>query len=250
MIESNEGLIDGRPDSAPSEEAGAEWSHEPLAHFLASAWRNTVYSFTAERERFRALAEVDAIYRRLVCDSGVNEERLSAAFLVRSHASFLAAASLGLSGQVAESYALMRTALEAALHGVYIGGDCERQQYWLRRIDDPASEARAAEMLDGEAPLAHLEKIDAETARVYQQLYARTIHRTTNPNTYANLARLTRGTDITREYFVSGDDVQRSCLRSAAQVGICCLSMFYYVFGQRYRELELGQSINKLRREH
>lgn len=228
------------------------WSGDPLAQFLAAAWRNTVNSFTAERDRYRTLTNIDAVFRSLVGDAGVNDQRLASTFLVRSHASFLAAASLALSGQVAESYGLMRSALEASLHGLYIAGSPERQQQWLARNDDQPSEDRAAQMLSDGAALVHLHELDPETAQVYERLHARTIHRGAHPNTYANLAQLpaSEGADVTREYFVCGDDVQRSCLRSMAQVGICCLSVFYYVFSERYRELELGPRINKLRQGH
>jgi hypothetical protein len=58
------------------------------------------------------------------------------------------------------------------------------------------------------------------------------------------------GADVTSEYFVCDDEVQRSGLRSLAQVGICCLSIFYYAFADRRRELQLGPSLNKLRQGH
>jgi hypothetical protein len=246
--------------SSPANHAGEEvdvaeqWAGDPLAQFLAAAWRNTVSAFSAERQRYRSLAEVDAVYRRLIENLDESSERISITFLVRSHGSFLAAASLALSGQVAEAYALMRTAMKAALQGLYINGSPERQQLWVSRNDDDVARQRMQAEFNSDAPLRHLQEIDPSTAGIYEKLRDRTIDRGAHPNTYANLARSAErgaaGVDFTREYFVCEDDVQRSCLRSAVQVGICCLSIFFYVFPDRYRALELDTSINKLRQGH
>jgi hypothetical protein len=231
------------------------WAGDPLAQFLATAWRNTVHAFTSDVEQYRVIAQVDGIYRQLASDEQINDsKRLGATFLVRSHASLLAATSLALSGQVAEAYVLMRAALEAALHGLFLADSPDRQQLWISRNDDEPAKQRAQETFAGPAPLEFLRTTDAATAGVYEQLVARTIERQAHPNAYA-IARKrspddSTGVDFTRQYFVLGDDVQRSCLRSIAQVGMCCLTIFYYAFTDRYRELGLDVSVKKLRKGH
>jgi hypothetical protein len=232
----------------------SQWAGNPLAQFLAAAWRNTVHSFSAETDHYRTLAEVDAVFRALVGDAGVNKDRVSAGFLVRAHAAWLTTASLGLSGQVAQAYSLMGSVLETALQGLFISGSPERQQLWLGRNDDDNAELRADTMLDMEAALTHLHELDPATANVYAKLQARAKDRGAHPNTYANLSRTAspgaEPADCKGEYFICDNDIQRACLRSTAQVGICLLSIFYYMFGDQYRELELGERINKLRQGH
>jgi hypothetical protein len=109
-------------------------------------------------------------------------------------------------------------------------------------------------MTSFDASLAHLRELDPATATIIETLHERVLDRSGHPNTYANLSRPTSAelavADLKREYFVCDDDVQRGCLRSAAQVGICALTTFYYVFGEQYRELQLGERINKLRHGH
>jgi hypothetical protein len=232
----------------------AQWAGNPLAQFLAAAWRNTVRSFSGEADRYRTLAEIDAVFRALVGDSDVNQDRVSAGFLVRAHAGWLTTVSLGLSGQAAQSYALMGRVLETALQGLYIAGSPERQQLWLARHDDEAAAARADSMLDMDAALKGLHELDASTAQVYAKLQARVKDRAAHPNTYANLSRPSSPgaelADCKNEYFTCDNDIQRTCLRSIAQVGICVLTIFFYIFGERYRELGLGERITKLRQGH
>lgn len=230
------------------------WAGEPLAQFLAAAWRNTVNSFGAERQRYAALAEVDSVFRRLIENLADSPEHLSSTLVVRTHAAFLAAASLALSGQVAEAYVLLRQSLRAALQGLFVAGSPERQRFWASRNDDDDARRRMESEFSDAAMLSRLREVDAATAGIYQKLDQRTLDRSGHPNTFATLTRQTpadaAGNDFTRKYFVRDDDVRRSCLRSAVQVGICCLSIFFYVFGDEYRELELEAPINKLRQGH
>jgi hypothetical protein len=63
-------------------------------------------------------------------------------FLPRSHASHLGAVRLVLSGQLPESYMLLRGCLENALYGFYISGRPGIFEIWLRRHDDEQSKDR------------------------------------------------------------------------------------------------------------
>jgi hypothetical protein len=252
-------MASSRVDDVDRSEADAaelsEWGGEPLAQFFAAAWRNTVRSLTSEAQQYGVLAEIDGIYRQLITDEESNQDkRFLTTFLVRAHGAHLAAASLALSGQVAEAYVLMRASLETALKGLFIADSPERQQLWIGRNDNDEASGRASAMFNGPEPLANLQTVDAATAGVYQQLHDRTADRQFHANTLAVLSRDapsgSQGADFTQKYFVLGDEVQRSCLRSVAQVGLCCLTIFYYAFPDRYRELELDVRVKQLRRGH
>lgn len=242
-------------ESLLSESNGAEaeqWADHPLAHFLAAAWRNTVRSFSRQRAHYETLSEVDGVFRELVTHASESPERLAGSMLIRTHGSLLAASSLALSGQVAESYAMMRSALRSALHGVFLAGDDERQRIWGARADDD----RAAEQMRvtfANGPMVrHLRELDAATAGIYERLQQRTIDRGAYPNANGNFAHNgdTQPVDFSRAYLVADDEVQRMALRSVAQVGICALSMFYYVYGDQYREHKLDVRLAKLRHGH
>jgi hypothetical protein len=248
-----------RMDEVDRTEADAaqlsQWGGDPLALFLATAWRNTVHSFTSDEQQYGVLSEIDGVYRQLVSDEQFHEaKRFLTTFLVRSHGAHLAASSLALSGQVAEAYVLMRAGLETALNGLFIADSPDRQQLWIGRNDTEEAGRRAIAMFDDSGPLANLQAIDAATAKVYQQLHARTAERQFHANTFAVRSReapsVSSHAELTQKYFVLGDEVQHSCLRSVAQVGICCLTIFYYAFPERYRELQLDVSLKQLRRGH
>lgn len=238
--------------SEPSVDGAEQWADHPLAHFLAGAWRNTVRSFRREHAHYDALAEIDALFRQLVEHASQGTERLASSMLVRTHGSLLAASSLALSGQVAESYVLMRNSLSSALQGVFLAGDAERQQIWIARADnDQAAELMQSTFAAG-SMLEHLRDLDAATAAICERLQQRTIDRSAHPNAHGPFVHTgdNQPVDFSRAYLITDDDVQRMALRSAAQVGICTLSMFYYVYGELYRAHKLDARLAKLRQGH
>ncbi len=229
------------------------WNDQPLGAFMTAAWSNALAAVANDRQRFDALAEVDGLYRQLISSLGGATERLSVALVMRAHGMFLSAAALGLSGLVAEAYALLRGSLEAGLQGVFVAGAPERQQLWINRNNDDEARAQALREFDGENMLRRLREIDAATAAIYEKLHRRADDHSAHPNTFADIFRDDEPgapVDVTHEYFVDGGEVQRFCLRSAVQVGICCLSMFFYVFPERYRAGEIAERLAKLRHGH
>lgn len=244
-------------ERAPSDQSVADaeqWSGDPLAHFFAAAWRNTVRSFSSQRAHYETLVEIDAVYRRLIEHAEDGAERLAGSMLIRAHGSFLSASSLALSGQIAESYALMRNSLRSALHGLFLAGDAERQRIWIGRNDDDAAAERMRATFSNGPMLRHLRDIDASTAGIFERLQQRTIDRGAHPNTFASFAQRengeSRSLDFSRAYLVTDDEVQRMALRTAAQVGICALSLFYYVYGDQFREQKLDARLAQLRHGH
>ena len=242
------------PSLAHSIETPSEWGADPLSRFLNAAHANALGAFADDRERYDALVEVDAVYRQLIANLGEISEPLAGALLMRAHGLFLGAVSLALSGLVAEAYVLLNRSLKAALQGVFVAGNPPRQELWMNRNnDDDARDLMRAEFKT-ENMLRHFREIDAATATICEKLLRRTMDHSDHPNTYADPFRRPAEADaefdFAREYFVFGGEVQRFCLRSAAQVSICCLSMFFYVFPDRYRALGLGDRLTKLRQGH
>ena len=231
-----------------------DWGRDPLSDFLTTAWRNTVTTYAVDRDRYDVLAEIDAMYRRLIGSLGESGEQLAGAMAVRSHSSLLGATSLALAGQVAEAYVVLTSALEAAARALFVAGDAGRQKLWTCRHDDDAARAQMAKEFSPENIGRHLRSVDSATAAIYETLVERTTDRGAHPNTYANLSRNGAAGapefHCELEYFVVSNDVQRSCLRSTAQTGICCLSMLYHAFADIYRAHGLDESLVKLRRGH
>jgi hypothetical protein len=174
-------------------------------------------------------------------------------FLIRAHSSFRAALRLCLSGQIPETFMVLRGCLESALYGLYVAGNTDRQEIWLRRHDSEASRRRVQNEFAIRNVLNHLQGIDTKTHEIAKSLYDRTIDYGGHPNERAISTQIkTESTesrvDFTAEYFLCGGLPQKASLKSVAQVSICSLDIFYNVFRDRYRILGIDLRLDQIRR--
>lgn len=238
--------------SEKSYEIPTDWGADRLGDFIEAARQNTIATFCNLREEYDVLAEIDHLYRKMIDNLNQSPEFVAGFFLFRTHSSFLAAVRLCLSGQVGESYMVQRGCLESALYGLYVYGDTNRQEVWLRRHDNDASRRRVRNEFTIRKVMDHLKSYDAKTQDIAQRLYDRTIDYGGHPNERAVLAQLSTNQDGSRvhftfEYFLCCDPPHRVCLRTTAQIGICCLDIFYRVFRDRYRILGIDERLDQIR---
>jgi hypothetical protein len=231
------------------------WSCDSLTQAIDVAHANARRTFVVDRALCDPLIEIDALFRHLVDNLAGHPEQLAAAMLMRTHGYFLGGVSLALSGMVAEAHALLNRSLRTCMDGVFVAGDAHRQRLWTNRQDDEASRQRMQAEFKSHRVRQRLVDLDPATAEACEKLLHRTADHSHHPNAYAAPHRPEIADDADRaapdgEYFVHQGEVQRFCLRTAAQVGIACLSVFYYVYGDLYRELELPARLTKLRQGH
>lgn len=224
-----------------------------LGKFLGAAHHNALATTANLRQQYDALATIDQLYSDMIENLSQSPEFVAGFLLVRTHSSFRGAACLSLSGQVAEAYVVLRSCLESALYGLYVAGDPNRQEVWLRRHDDEASRQCVRREFTIRNVLNHLQPIDSKTHDIAQSLYDRTIDYGGHPNERAVSTQIETETDgsrasFTAEYFLCGDLAQQVSLKSCAQIGICCLDIFYNVFRDRYRLLGIDERLDEIRR--
>jgi hypothetical protein len=243
-----------RNNHPPDVESAHAWGADRLSRTLDVAHANARRTFAIDRQRCGALVEVDALYRLLLGHLEGNPELLAGALLLRTHSLYLGAVSMALSGMVAEAYALLNRSLKTGLQGAFVAAHLHRQQLWINRNNDAAARALMQDEFKSQNLRRHLGQIDSATLAICETLLRRTRDHSSHPNAYAVSSR-NPTTDreaftATQEYFVDDGEVQRYCLRSAAQVGICCLSIFFYVFPEEYRTAEIPDRLTLLRHGH
>jgi len=226
---------------------------DSLGKFLGDAHHNMVATFANLRPQYDALAKIDQLYCDMIENLNQSPEFVAGFLLIRTHSSFRGAVRLSLSGQVAEAYMVLRSCLESALYGLYVAGDTNRQEIWLRRHDDDASRRRVRNEFTIRNVLNHLQTIDSKTHDIAQSFYDGTIDYGGHPNERAVSTQVKTETDgarvdFTAEYFLCGDLPHQVSLKSSAQIGICCLDIFYNVFRDRYRLLRIDERLDEIRR--
>lgn len=115
------------------------WGGDEVSNFLEIAHRNGYGSFVHLPAPFAKITAIDALNRRLIDNLNNTRDWFTAFFILRAHSSFLGACRLTVSGQIPESYMVMRGCLENALNGFHIATQPALKEIWLRRHDDESS---------------------------------------------------------------------------------------------------------------
>lgn len=228
------------------------WGHDSLSRFIEMARRNKFATFVQARPIWNCLNEIDSLFR-LAIDAMNNSRAWFAGFLLlRSHASYLGGVRLSVSGQLTESYMVLRGCLESALYGLFIHENPGLRQLWLSRHESAEAKNRVkAEFRIG--PMFDLlDARDIATGGPARELYERTIDYGAHPNELALLTalRLTDERETVRfdlNYLSDNSTPALAlCLKTTAQVGVCALRMFRLVIPERFDLLSISDALARL----
>lgn len=116
------------------------WGDDELSKFATDAFKNSLATFVHKREETQLLVAVDKCFHLIAQNLSNPPNFLVAIFLARSHSAFRAAARLATSGQIPESYVLLRSCIEYALYGLHIHINSEAAETWILRHDDESAQ--------------------------------------------------------------------------------------------------------------
>ena len=226
------------------------WGSDELSNFLEVAQRNAFGTFVQLRPSFAKLVAIDAFYRRLIDNLNHTRDWFTAFFVLRAHSSFLSASRLAVSGQIPETYVLLRAVLENGLYGFYIAVRPELREVWLRRHDDAGSMRAVKQQFKISAMFERLTLVSPQVADITKTLYDRTIDSGAHPNEQAlmqvlNMDRGAGQISFEVRYLTMGDHPAfEACIKSTAQVGVCALDIFRLVFHERFDILGLSPELD------
>lgn len=224
------------------------WGGDLLTEFLDAARDNGYAAFVHLRSEYDLLSRLDALFRKAVEHLGNSPDWLPLLFLLRSHSAYLGAARLGLSGQLAESYPVLRAALESALYGLLIARHPEFAQIWLERDEGPRQREKVRRIFAAGRLLAALDEESRRVGSAVRDLYGRTLGYGGHPNQQALLQSLQLDREGTKlrlqlNYLTVESTAHQLCLRTVAQVGASVLEIFRLVFSERFDLVGLSDEL-------
>ncbi len=231
------------------------WGRDNLAEFIETARHNTFAAFVQARPIWERLNRIDALFRRAIEAMNNSRAWFAGFFLLRSHASYLGAVRLSVSGQLPEAYMVLRGCLENALYGLFLHVNPDLGPVWLNRHEDETSKQRVRDEFRIGRMLDLLEARDAMTGSVARTLYDRTIDYGAHPNEMALLTVLGRtenaGSVTFDVRYLSDASTQALplCLKTNAQVGVCSLRVFRLVIPERFTILSLSDDLDAASRD-
>lgn len=228
------------------------WGNDSISEFIETARHNTFATFVNLHNQYLRAKNINDVYKKLIDNLINTPEFLAAFFLLRSHSAYLGGVRLAISGQIAETYMVLRGCLEAAIYGVYLSRHKESQEVWLRRHDDEKSLKRVKEEFKIGKLLKFLESVDQRTYQIANLLYARTIDYGAHPNELALTSLISKIEENDKiqynlPYLSKHTPAFKLSMKTTVQVGICALDIFQNVFSDRYKILGIDQELNKLK---
>ena len=229
------------------------WGADGLTVFLDQARANQFATFVHKPDWYRRLSAIDACFATASRDWSNPQSEVAALLLIRTHGAYRAACGAALSGQAAETFVLLRAALEAAGYALHIQRNPALALLWLKRHDSDADLKAAKKAFEVGSVRRTVEAADRAGSKVFDKLYQRTIDHGAHPNMFSILGNASvepsdRGRDMSH-ILLHGDGLALDHgLKSTAQAGICCLEILQCAFAARFELLGLRHRLLELRK--
>lgn len=231
------------------------WGKDSVSSFIEAA-RCNMFAAYDNLEMSRLLIDInDAMELTVQNMNEPGEANLVPVFLLcRTHASYLAAARLSLSGQTPEAYMVMRGCLESQLYAFHIHNNPGHDMIWMKRHVAPVEESRR-QVIKNFRPrdiLESLQKAHAKVGSVARDLYETTIDYGAHPNVSAVTSNLDSAKNgkkyIYNSHYFAGPGVAlKLCLKTNAMVGVSGLDIFGIIFQHRFAILGVTERLAALK---
>ncbi len=227
-----------------------EWGTTNVTEYFELARMNIIATSQNKRQWFQKLERIDELYRKVITNLYNTKSMVPAFFLFRAHAGYLAAFQLASSGQLPESYAIMRNCIEASLYALYVEKENSASLIWLNRSDSAESKKSVRKAFQYSHVLSVLQIADKTLSNVVDTLYERLIDLGGHPNPHAILTNLEiernpNKMDFKLNYLNPGEIEQDMAIKTLAQVGITCLSVFKHIWKERFDIMGISSEIEK-----
>lgn len=186
-----------------------------------------------------------------------SKDWFSLLFFLKAHSAYLSAARLSSSGQMAESFMVLRGALENSLYGHYIFKHPDYAEVWIRRHESDESLNRMKNIFTIGNTFNELNKANKPLNKIVRDLYERTIDYGAHPNPNSLLNILQHNTktkekittdEFKVEYLTGNKLTIALCLKTTAQVGVACLKILQLVMSERFKLTTLDIKVAKASR--
>lgn len=237
---------------APSEPPPG-WGVDPLTDFIEHARQNEFATYVRLPDHTRQLLDVCKLFASMTDVLHHSENNIAALLALRTHSAFLGASRMALSGQIAETYPLLRTVLESSLYSLHIYANDGSGKKWIRRHAGETELKQCKQEFTIANVMATLESTDATLLARTKALYAATIDFGGHPNERSIFTNLEKregdgSIELLLIYLASDGPALRNGLKQLCRVGICALEIYKYVYAKRYEILGLGEELEEKRR--
>lgn len=230
----------------------SDWTDDDLTYFIQLATNNIIATFHNKKKDFEIIKNIDKFFQTIIDHLLNAPDFLAAMLLLRTHSAYRGACRLSLSGQVPETFVLLRSCIENALYALHINQNPEAGEKWLKRHDDKESLKVAKNEFKYVNVIKTLDSVNPSICQTVRILYERSIDFGAHPNERSitsSMKIIEKGerTEF-KQLYLTGDTEQLSHgLKSTSQAGLCALYILRHVFKERFDILGITQKMDNYR---
>lgn len=227
-----------------------------LSKFLEEVRHNQLATIQNKKLEYALMSEIDACFVQIATTLTNPQDLLTPAMFARCHAAWRGACATGTAGQIAETFVLLRSALEYAAYGLFMNKTAGAADVWIDRNESPEAKAamRFTFQLRNIRPV--IATCDRKLAKVFDTLYEHAIEQGGHPNPHgvfssAKVSPIPGGGEQHSHTHLHGDGpILEFGLKSLIETGICCLYILQHIsaFTARFELLGVKARLNTLRR--
>lgn len=241
------------PNKQDTQPLPPQWAKDELSSFLHDAFKNNLATFVQRPVEFALLSRIEDVYKKATNALANNPSFLPSLFLLRSHGAFLGSVRSATSGQIPETYPLLRSCLEYALYAHHIELDEARAVTWIARHENSESVKACRKEFAHHRVIGSLAERHPTLHAVIEDLYERSIDFGAHPNerglSISTAFREDEGVSVFQvAQLQSGGPAMDLAMRFTASTGIGALSIFEKIFESRFRLLAIDAELELLRR--
>lgn len=227
------------------------WGSNGLTQFFDKVRQNQYATFHNHPFSVRIVA-IDGLFMRLL-DTPINPQpMMPLTFMLRAHSAWRAGAAAAMSGQVYESNALLRSALEATSYGLFIGDDVSKFEAFMARHDTLDAADKVRSTFSARKMAAHLRTLSVPLADDFDKLYDMMIDNGAHPNqrgiTFNSAIRDENGNTFIDTIYLHGSGMTLDLgLKNVVRVGMTVLHLFRLVYSEKFELLGVSAALDEMR---
>ncbi len=237
-------------------EQPAGWGDDKLTDFISKSQYNIYASFSNPNAKpvYDFLSNINETFHVMTeCLQYPSEgsKLLPSMLFLRSHSCFLGSLRLSLSGQLPESYIVMRGCLENALYGLHMETSQDDTMIWLNRHDNDESMKAAKARFTIRNVFKTLGAKDSTLKDDVNKLYNTTIDYGAHPNERAIFSMMKHEkVDDSKEKLMQGylecDSLAHYLsLKTNSAIGIAALLIIEYVYPERFEIMGISDKLHR-----
>jgi hypothetical protein len=228
------------------------WTDDDLTDFIQMTVENTYATFHNNKREFEIIRNIDKFYGTIIDHLLNPKDFLASMLLLRSHSAYRGACRMSLSGQVVETFVLLRSCIESSLYALHINRNPSAGEKWIKRHENEKTLKDAKNEFRYSNVINTLQLVDPSIFKTTKLLYERTIDFGGHPNERAitsmmEIIEKDGRKEIQQIYLVGNNKMLLNGLKSTAQVGLCALYILYNIFKERFDIIGITQKIDQYR---